>query len=265
MQTPPSNKADDHSSGERRPSRALLWLEWRAVFELAALPVTLPLLARFVPAGDGHPVVVLPGLLTSDVSTQPLRQFLKWRGYEVHGWGQGHNMGLREGVMDRVHDMLLQLHRRSERKLSLIGWSLGGIFAREFARVFPQSVRQVISLGSPLHGSPERISNVWEIYRWASGRSDVQPHERGDEPPPVPTTSIFTRGDGIVSWRSCVENKTPLSDNIEIHGASHCGLGFNPLVYYAIGDRLAQPEDGWKPFRPKGFARAWFPSVSSAP
>jgi pimeloyl-ACP methyl ester carboxylesterase len=242
----------------------LLLLECRAAFELAALPVTLPFLSRLVPQGDGHPVAVLPGLLSSDMSTQPLRQFLRWRGYDAHGWGQGRNMGMREGAMDRVQETLFQLHRRTERKLSLIGWSLGGIFAREFARVLPQAVRQVILLGSPLHGAPERITNVWEIYRWASGHSDVKPHERGDEPPPVPTTSIFTRADGIVSWRSCVEHPTPLSDNIEVSFASHVGLGFNPIVYYVIGDRLAQPEDRWKPFRPRGFARAWFPSLSSA-
>jgi len=241
----------------------LLLFEFRAALELAALPMTLPVLARLVPTGDGHPVVVLPGLLTSDMSTLPLRQFLKCRGYDAYGWGQGRNMGMREGAMERVHDALLGLHRRTGRKISIIGWSLGGIFAREFARVHPQAARQVISLGSPLHGAPESISNVWEIYRWASGRSDVKPHERIDAPPPVPTTSIFTRGDGIVSWRSCIETESPLSDNIEINGASHIGLGFNPLVYYAIGDRLAQPEDGWKPFKPTGFARAWFPS--SAP
>jgi pimeloyl-ACP methyl ester carboxylesterase len=243
----------------------LLLLECRAAFEFALLPMSLPLLAGLVPRGDGHAVAVLPGLLNTDMSTQPLRQFLKFSGYDAHGWGHGRNMGLREGVMERAQDSLLELHWRSGRKISLIGWSLGGVIAREFARANPDAVRQVISLGSPLYGSPDRISNLWEIYRWASGRSDVQPHERGDAPPPVPSTSIFTRGDGVVSWRSCIEKNAPLSDNIEIVGASHTGLGFNPLVYFAIGDRLAQAEDSWTPFAPPAWARMWFSSVSSAP
>jgi len=244
---------------EERPSSVLLWLEGRALWELASLPLALPWLHRMVPKGDGHPVLVFPGFMASDASTRPLRHFLKNRGYDVHGWGQGANLGPREGVLERMHDTLARLHASTGRKVSLIGWSLGGIYAREVARAAPERVRQVISLGSPLYGEPHTSSNVWHAYKWVSGRSRIQPGDRGDGPPPVPTTSIYTRSDSIVGWGCCVEKQGPRTDNIEINTASHTGLGVNPLVLYVIGNRLAQGEDDWSAFKPKGALKALYP------
>ena len=245
---------------ESRPSPLLLLLEGRALWELASLPLAMPWLAARVPHGDGHPVLVLPGLLAGDASTLPLRRFLKGRGYQVAGWGQGHNFGPRAGVLDRMRETLARLHARSGRKVSVIGWSLGGIYARELARAAPQQVRQVITLGSPLYGDPKRGSNAWGVYKAVSGRLAVAAQERGDGPPPVPTTSIFTRTDGIVGWGCCIEKKGPLTDNIEIVGATHTGLGVHPLVLYAVGDRLAQPEAQWSHFAPRGPERVLYPS-----
>ena len=247
---------------ESRPSTLLMLLEGRALWELSALPLALPWLMARVPHGDGHPVLVLPGLMASDASTLPLRSFLSGRGYEVIGWGQGRNFGPRDGVLAQMRQTLADIHARTGRTTSVIGWSLGGVYARELARAAPNLVRQVISLGSPLYGSPENSSNAWGVYKMVSGRRGVETHERGDGPPPVPTTSIFTRGDGIVGWGCCIEKKGPQTDNIEIVGATHVGLGVNPLVLYAVGDRLAQPEGEWTHFKPRGLESRLYPASS---
>jgi len=245
---------------ESRPSPLLLLAEGRMLWELSSLPLATPWLMARVPRGDGHPVLVLPGLLAGDATTVPLRQFLTAKGYDVSGWGRGPNLGPREGVLDGMREHLAQLHAKSGRKVSVIGWSLGGVYARELAREAPDSVRQVITLGSPIYGNPETSSNAWAVYKVVSGRGAVQPAERGEGPPPVPTTSIFTRTDGIVGWGCSIETKGPQTDNIEIVGATHSGLGVHPLVMFAIGDRLAQAEGRWAHFRPHGPERALYPA-----
>jgi uncharacterized membrane-anchored protein YjiN (DUF445 family) len=195
----------------RPPSRTLLFMEGRALWELGAFVGSLPLL-NAAPRGDGHPVLVLPGLIASDVSTRPLRAFLRGRGYAAHGWGLGRNLGPREGIEDGMRQRLLELHQRYGRKVSLIGWSLGGVFARELAKQDPQAVRQVITLGSPFAGDP-RATNAWRVFEWASGQKVP---ERGSsridrlrEKPPVPSTAIYSRTDGICAWQACREDAGP--------------------------------------------------------
>lgn len=237
------------------PSRELLMLEGRAWWELAGLIAAYPLL-RLSPRGDGHPVLVLPGLAASDESTRPLRRFLAEQGWAAHGWRLGPNHGPRPGAEQRMQERLAEVAERHGRKVSLVGWSLGGIFAREMARRAPHHVRQVITLGSPFAGAP-RASNAWQLYERLSGqRADDWPQrEAMKQPPPVPATAIYSRSDGVVAWQGCLEREGPTSENIEVH-ASHCGLGHHPAVLHAIADRLAQPEGDWKPFR-RGGARAW--------
>jgi len=243
------------------PSKALQLLELRAFSEFGAALALLPLLRR-APRGDGHPVLVLPGLIASDTSTQPLRAYLADRGYEVHGWGLGRNLGLRPGIESKMKARLRQIHRDSGRKVSLVGWSLGGVFAREIASAVPDAVRNVITLGSPIRGNP-RSTNAWRVYELASGQSIDDPKLRRprEAAPPVPTTSIYSRTDGIVAWQCCVETATDHTESIEVMG-SHCGLGVNASVLYAVADRLAQPEGEWQPFERSGL-RAWvFPDPS---
>ena len=187
------------------------------------------------------------------------------RRLQVAGWGRGPNLGPREGVLDGMRHKLAEMHAATGRKVSVIGWSLGGVYARELARGAPEQVRQVITMGSPIYGDPATSSNAWGIYRAVSGRDGVATHERGEGPPPVPTTSIFTRTDGVVGWGCCIEKKGPLTDNIEIVGATHIGLGVHPLVLYAVGDRLAQPQDQWTHFNPRGPERALYPAHTPRP
>lgn len=242
----------------RAPSRHLLALEMRAVFELGAFFSMAPLL-RLAPAGDGHPVLVLPGLGAGDASTRPLRAFLRDRGYRAHGWKLGPNRGPRPGVETKMQHRLAELTDRHGRKVSVVGWSLGGIFARELARRAPEQVRSVITLGSPFAGEP-RASHAWRLYEALSGRAahDGPAREAMKQPPPVPSTAIYSRSDGVVAWQGCLEREGPSSENIEVVG-SHGGLGHHPAVLYAVADRLARPEGQWRPFERSGTRRLVYP------
>ena len=251
-----NSSANSFTDRNRRPWPLLMLLEGRAFLELGATLAAMPLLQR-APHGDGHAVLVLPGLLASDRSTTLLRRFLSGLGYGVEGWSQGQNRGPRAGVEARMADTLLAMRERSHGKVSVIGWSLGGIYARVLASRHSGDVRQVITLGSPLYGDPTINTNASGAYRFVSGLApdayDKHSDNRGDAPP-VPVTSIFSRSDAIVSWRASVEAEGPLAENIEIDG-SHLGLGHNAAALYAIADRLAQPEGAWKPFEPRGPTR----------
>jgi hypothetical protein len=246
------------------PSRIRLLFEARALHELASFAGARPFL-NIAPRGDGHSVLVLPGLMANDASTQLLRGFLQGHGYDAHGWGLGRNFGLRPNLERQMLNRLGELRRSSGRKVSLIGWSLGGIYARQLAKQRPDDVRLVISLGSPFAGSP-RATNAWRIYEMASGRSVDEPHSAGPlhETPPVPTTAIFSRSDGICAWQCCIENEGPQVENIEVN-SSHCGLGHHPAVVYAIADRLAQPEGDWKPFRRPRSSKLIYPDAARSP
>lgn len=244
------------------PSPWLLALEFRAPWELGALLPAWPLLQR-APAGDGHPVIVFPGLSASDHSTLPLRSYLASRNYQVEGWNQGHNFGPRAGVLETAAHQIAEIFAATGRKLSLIGWSLGGIYARELAKLHPERVRSVITLGTPFSGAPES-THAWRLFRLTSGRDIEAEIHRFNLPvaPPVPTTSIYSRTDGIVAWQGSVQAPSvanPATENIEVV-ASHLGLGMNPSALWALADRLAQPEGAWRPFeRQRGLMGLLFP------
>jgi hypothetical protein len=244
----------------RPPSKTLMFLEGRAISELGAFLGALPLLS-LAPRGDGHPVLVLPGLVASDASTRPLRSFLKNRGYAASGWRQGRNLGLRPGVQHAMIDLVKELSDTHGRKVSLVGWSLGGLYARQLAKMMPERVRQVITLGSPFAAGP-KATNAWRVYEMASGRRADQGDARFggslSGTPPVPTTAIFSRTDGICAWQGCKEKTSSTSESIEVE-SSHCGMGHHPAVVYAVADRLAQPEGQWKPFDRGGWRSLVYP------
>jgi len=231
------------------PSLALLALEFRAPWEFGAVLASWPALQR-APAGDGHTVMVFPGLSASDASTVPLRRYLGSLDYHTIGWSQGFNFGPRAGVLQAARRGLEQACESSGRKVSLIGWSLGGVYARELAKELPDCVRCVITLGTPF-GGPPKSTNAWRIYELTSGRSAAQEHENyRDLPtaPQVPTTSVYSRSDGIVAWQGSIQKPDHGQiENIEVI-ASHIGIGLNPSTWWAVADRLAQPEGQWKPF-----------------
>ena len=247
-----SNVQPGRVGGDLKPSRLLLLLEARAICDAVSMLPMFPL-KRFLPQGDNHPVLVLPGFLVSSFSTKPLRKFIQDLGYRAHRWKLGYNMGYSQGLHRGMRERVSELVNRYDSKISLVGWSLGGIYARQLAREMPDIVRQVITLGSPFRGDPES-SNAQHIYQLfaATSYEDI-PRTFLDAmsvAPPVPTTALYTRSDGVVAWQSTVELSG--RDDVEnIHvGGAHLGMGFNPRALIAIADRLAQPEGQWQPFRP---------------
>ena len=237
-----------------------LWhmaLEARAPVELWASVLALPFL-RQVPKGDGQPVLVFPGLLAGDSSTLLLRAYLKRLGYQPFGWKQGINAGPRHGVLAGCRERIEEIYAGHGRKVSLIGWSLGGVYAREMAKLMPASVRQVITLGSPFAGNPQ-ATHAWRLFEYFSGHSASDPNlmERLRAAPPVPTTSIYSKTDGVVAWQCSVQTPAKQSENIAVN-ASHFGLGMNPLALFALADRLAQKQDKWQPFSRAGLRGMFF-------
>jgi pimeloyl-ACP methyl ester carboxylesterase len=229
------------------PGALRLALEARMPWEFWASILALPIL-HSLPRGDGHPVLVFPGLAASDMSTAPLRRFLSDRGYDARPWEFGRNLGPGNGVLHGCELKTREIAAETGRRVTLIGWSLGGIYARETAKKASDKVRQVITLGTPFSGPP-KATNAWRIYEMASGETVEHSSRSFDLPtaPPVPTTSIYSRTDGIVAWQCSVQAPAPRTENIEVE-ASHVGLGVNPAALYAIADRLAQPEGEWAPF-----------------
>ena len=205
--------------------------------ELGLLAAAAPLLARSR-RGDGHTVLVMPGLGASDLSTRPLRRFLRTLGYDVHGWGLGRNAGPSTRMLDGVARRFTDLHGRDGKPVSIVGWSMGGIFGRRVARLNPESVRQVITLGSP--------------FRMMTGTTSASLG--------VPSTAVYSKTDGIAPWQSCQDGSGARCESIEVVG-SHCGLGHHPAVLHVVADRLAQPAGTWQPFEPAGLWRPWFPAA----
>jgi len=237
----------------------------RAMFELWQFVLARPML-RLAPRGAGRPVLVLPGFLTDDESTARLRDYLREQHHVVYSWDLGINLGPTEPILDGVERRLDDIFAAHGEPVSLVGISLGGLYARDLARRRRDVVRQVVTLGSPfrierssqsslgavfdalshLHADPSRFS-VWTLPR---------------EPLPVPATAIYTRSDGIVAWETCVD-PSPASENIEVI-SSHCGLVHLPTALYAVADRLAQAGSTWCEFMAPAALRNLYPNTLRA-
>jgi pimeloyl-ACP methyl ester carboxylesterase len=257
----PIDRSDAPTERLRAPGLGLLLAEARGIFELNASLLLSPLLMR-APRGDGHPVLLLPGFLASDLSMAPMRRYLRELGYDAHACRMGRNFGGVARMRGALHDRLAEIHAAAGRKVSIVGWSLGGVFARDLALQAPDMVRCVVTLGSPF-ANDVRATNATRLYEALSGEAaDDNPELRaaiaGDLP--VPATSIYSRTDGIVNWRTCLLRPSDTSENIEVHLASHIGLGVNPAALWAVADRLAQPEGEFRQFDRSGpFAIAYAP------
>jgi pimeloyl-ACP methyl ester carboxylesterase len=231
----------------------------RGLADLAALPLAAAWLAR-APRGDGHSVLVLPGLLASDFSTAPLRRFLGWLGYDVQGWELGRNQGPTQAVLDGLPQALAVLAARAGGPVSVVGWSLGGIYARELARERPDLVRHVITLGSPfMLADPRRSRADGTYYRRSHLHAAAVPtREQVARPIDVPSTAVYSRRDGVVCWQNCIEPETALHQNVAVR-CSHLGFGVDPATLWLIADRLAAPAGLPARFRPPAWLRPLYP------
>ncbi len=241
-------------------------LELRALAEIALLPFTWPLLKR-APKGDDHPVLLLPGFMADDATLVALKLFLTGQGYNVQTWGLGRNIGFQRRHADALVQKIRHLHHQTGRKVSLVGWSLGGVFALYGAHQALGCVRQLITLGSPVHvdavgsQSPKLVQAMYRLVAHPLG-PDVhvmQPRVKALREhvlPPVPMSCLYSISDGVVPPQEATVDAAPGGphgrENIRVSG-SHTGLGFNPMVLAVLADRLAQAENGWQPFRPAGW------------
>ena len=236
----------------------------RSMLEMSFLGMSwLPLLAE-APKGEAHPVMVLPGFIGGDESTLMLRRFLTRLGYKALPWLQGTNTGnpqLLEGAMRR----LFRMHQALGTKISLIGQSLGGVFAREIANEFPDAVRCVVTLGSPYAAIDQGTTNamVERMFEELSGLTIEQMKARIPQGRrqrlPLPATSIYSKEDGVVAWQACIEPESELSENIRVLG-SHSGMAMHPSVLRVVADRLAQDPNDWQKFDvPNGCSRFLYP------
>jgi pimeloyl-ACP methyl ester carboxylesterase len=243
----------------RPPSLLLVLAEARALLEFNTSILLSPLL-MCAPRGDGHPVLALPGFLASDLSMAPMRRYLKQLGYDAHAWNMGRNLGGVSKKRAALRDLLTDIHTTTGRKVSIVGWSLGGVYARDLALQMPDMVRSVITLGSPF-ANDLRATNATRLYETLSGETVEENSELAEaigRDLPVPVTSIYSRTDGIVNWRTSVLRPSDTAENIEVPLASHVGLGVNAAALWAIADRLAQAEGEFHQFDPSGpFAIAY--------
>ena len=244
----------------QRPSLALFGIEpLRAAFEFASHHV-VPAEAQPA-AGDGHPVIIFPGMGTDGTAVAPLRRYCKSLGYEALDWGRGFNRGPQGDIDAWLADLqehTAELLSGFKKSATFIGWSLGGIYARELSKTMGRRVRQVITIGTPFNASADHTNVGW-IFRLLSGSApafDATLSARLRAAPAVPTTSIYSRSDGVVAWQTCKhEAESKRVKDLEVPG-SHVGLGWNRSVLRIVGDRLGQVPGRWQRYEPAAVGMA---------
>jgi len=235
-----------------RPALGLLVSEpWRAAVELASHRLRRGF-TKVPQPGDGHPVVIFPGLAADGSAVATLREHCSALGYTAFDWGRGLNVGPRGDVdawMADLADHVQTLLKPHGGRATLVGWSLGGLYARELGKLLAPQVRRVITIGTPFNAEADH-SHVGWLYRLLNGapaRLDAAMSRRLRTPPPVHTASIYSRNDGIVAWQTCIhgpqEHATGLVRDLEVD-SSHIGMVWNPRVLNAVGDLLALPGTG---------------------
>lgn len=240
----------------RSPSLLLTALEARAPFEAMGSLVVGGVLGMDN-RGDGHTVMVIPGFGANDAFSIPMRAHLKARGFNAIGWGQGFNSGWNAELLERLAQRVTEARETSDAQVSLVGWSLGGLYARALAHSMPEDVRYLVTLGSPFAADPT-ATLMWPVYERINSESlgllDDGLLEMLSRTPPVPTTAIMSRSDGVVDWQGSVEQACQQAETIEVVG-SHVGLIANPAVLFAVAERLAQPLGQWRHFERSGVLR----------
>jgi len=254
-----------------KPSVLLSMMELRAPLEIISLLSAFPLLTKIAPRGKDQPVLVIPGFMTGDNSTLLLRRFLNAQGFRAFPWKMGRNPGLQLRYYKGLEKRVLALQDAYGKKVSVVGWSLGGLYARVLGHKLPNAVRQVITLGTPFnfaHSPNQDVavpSAIVKLYQRLNPSIEQDELVSGspiwEQAPPVPSTSIYSETDGVASWRYCIDRIGKQTENLCISG-SHIGMTHNPVIMYTIAERLAQREGRWAPFHAKRAHRLFFTKAS---
>ncbi len=227
------------------PHRNTVLAETRVVRELPRLLLHSPRLAT-AQRGQGAPVMVMPGIGTTDAVTAPLRGYLSYLGHDARGWGIGRNHGDVPALVPQVLAAVAQLAEDAAEPVHLVGWSLGGVLAREVAREQPDLVAQVITYGTPVVGGPAYTLAAQSYGADTVAAIQRQVAERNRVPIEVPVTAIYTRRDNVVAWRACIDTVSPDIEHVEV-GSTHVGLGIDPDVWLEIARRLAAATSRTRP------------------
>lgn len=224
----------------RPPSLFIQALEGRVVAEASALAAMLPMLRLQAPTGRG-PVMVLPGFMAGDVSTALLRGFISSLGYQAAGWELGTNRGRMLDLLPQVTERVTRLANANGGPVQLLGWSRGGVLAREVARERPDLVARVITLGSPVRGGT-RATSIGSMIQRETGMSPAQMlllmQQREARSIETPIVAIYSKTDGVVAWQACLDELSPNVSHHEVT-ASHVGMGCNPQVFRLVATALA--------------------------
>ena len=248
----------------KKPSRLNRLMEAGVVAE-AFLHFSSRPWMRKLPIGDGHPVLVIPGFFANDALTSQMRTALRLIGYNPYGWEYGANKGLRQENLDHLKRRLAAIYRLHKQPVSIIGWSLGGFYARALANLHPELARQVITMGTPIH-LPKADFKPGD----GTLMKMVESLNRPDDPiyrtpelwldlPQVPLTSVFTKTDGIAHWQYCLNKHDATTQNIGLP-STHTGLMHNPLALYVVAERLRFNRENWRPMKLRGWRRLAFDS-----
>ena len=235
----------DANNGDLRPrppSRLALLGEARILVEWPAMHVAGPWLRRTVPRGDGGPVLVAPGFATDDSWTGSLRRFLAAVGWDARGWGLGRNNGRVPALIPQLIEQTASVAEKTGRPVRLVGWSLGGYLVREVARERPELVVRVVTLGAPVVGGPRYTASapmyVKRGYDLDAIEAEVADREK--RPIPVPVDAIYSRSDGVVAWRACIDRLNPVVRHHRVQ-SSHLGMVARPVVFRLVAQLLAAP------------------------
>ena len=230
--------ADDKSAEIRPPSGNKFLKESLTILQVPRLAFRTPSLIMRAPRGTQQPVLLLPGLKAGDASNAPMRSFLRQKNFKAYRWGLGTNHGDVQGQLPNVVERVEELFERAGEPISLVGWSLGGVIAREVARERSELVSQVITFGTPVVGGP-LYTSITGVYTMEERRLIAERiAERNQIPIEVPITALYSKRDGIVAWQACIDTFSPDVTMIEIR-STHVGMGIDPDVWQIVSERLA--------------------------
>ena len=219
------------------PTGLLTAGELLSLRQLPRLALAMPGLLQQRGPAISRTVLFAPGYGTSDRSTDLPRAILRRLGHEVHGWGQGRNQGRFGTVLPKLVARVEELAERSGEPVHLIGWSLGGVFVREVARNRPDLVAQLITMGTPVVGGPQHTALRRRFSETTTEKIAAGIEEANARPIRVPLTVIYSKNDGVVAWRACLDRDTAGADHVEVR-STHLGLGLDPDVLTAVQTAL---------------------------